>query len=66
MYNVADGVAGAVSAGNHNKASGTWGAWVGGGYLNTSSGSSTSLLGGAGHTLSATNDSEAGPTVFAP
>jgi hypothetical protein len=82
MGNQSDGQASVVSAGNSNLASGTFGAWVGGGFSNTSSGSSsslsggshntsngtnTSLLGGTGRTLaSPADESQAGATTFAP
>ena len=49
-----------VSAGNTNTASGTVGAWVGGGFSNTSSGSSSSLSGGSHHTSSGSNTSVLG------
>ena len=45
--NKASGQWAVVTAGDRNTASGTYGAWIGGGWHNTSSGSSSAVAGGA-------------------
>ena len=58
-----------MSGGDENLAEGTQGAWVGGGTSNDSEGPATSLLGGSSRLLmgaGSDDESEAGPTVFAP